>query len=205
MDRLEIYKESYYKELERNDNLEDALNMPLSLVSGMLAVLFFFFTSYDYDGKCGLICRVVFLFLMCVATVFVGITTYFLTMSYNKGLKFKGYPYAYLDSLSVIDTFYDSLIKYRADSGGTVTNANEDLEQYLIKNFRDVATINVKLNATRIEYLHRAKMWIVRSLLPIVFSAAFFGYNFYMKDKNNQVEISNQTNKPIPINVINQK
>ena len=35
MDRLETYKEWYYKELERQNSLEDSLNFPFGIVSSL--------------------------------------------------------------------------------------------------------------------------------------------------------------------------
>src|ERR1044072_5236245 len=102
MDRFEFYKESYYKELERKDALEDALNMPLSIASATLAVLFFFSTSYDYelDGGCECVCRTFFLLLILASVSSIVLAGNYLTKSYNNGFKFKGYPYNYLNSLS---------------------------------------------------------------------------------------------------------
>jgi hypothetical protein len=207
MNRFDFYTESYYKELEKKDSLEDALNMPLSIASATLAVLFYFSTSYDYalDGWCGCICRITFLLLILVAFTSITIAGHFLTMFYNKGFKFRGYPYNYLRSLSEIDTFYKSLIKYHEERKESVELAKEELEQDLMEQLHTGATANAKLNDTRTEYLHKAKMWLMRSLIPLVISAGLFGYNFYMKDKKepvHQIEITNNCKKSIPFNVI---
>jgi hypothetical protein len=207
MTRFDFYTESYYKELEKKDALEDALNMPLSIASATLAVLFFFSTSYDYalDGWCGCTCRTVFLILILLAFASIIIAGHFLTMFYNKGFKFRGYPYNYLRSLSEIDTFYRNLVQYHLDQNESADLAKEELEQDLMEQLHTGATANAKLNDTRTEYLHKAKMWLMRSLIPLVISAGFFGYNFYMKDKKepvHQIEITNNSKKPIPFDKI---
>jgi len=114
MDRLSLYKESHHKELERSGILDESLNIPLSLISAILAVIFFFFTTYDYKlyGMHGQGCRFCFVGLMIGTTVFIFISGSYLTRSYNNGLRFKGYAYFYLDSLMHIDRYYRELIVF---------------------------------------------------------------------------------------------
>lgn len=95
MGRYEFYKEAYYQELSRKDVLEDALNIPLGIISAVIAALYYFFSSYDYHLEGGLefVLKILFLVLMTGSVLFILSAIYFLAQSYNNGLK--GHPYKY--------------------------------------------------------------------------------------------------------------
>src|ERR1041384_6523450 len=102
MDRFEFYKESYQREWEKSDTLDNALNIPLGLVSASLAALIFFFVSFDYDFA-SLACRVAFFISIILAVVPIFIVVYFLARSYHDG--FKGYDYKSLDYPAETDKY----------------------------------------------------------------------------------------------------
>lgn len=186
MGRYEFYKEAYYQELSRKDVLEDALNIPLGIISAVIAALYYFFSSYDYHLEGGLefVLKILFLVLMTGSVLFILSAIYFLAQSYNNGLK--GHPYKYVDKFEDINTYYNNLKNYHAQNQ-TPNQLQSDFEDFLGENFMIAVTNNVFQNQTKTAYLHKAKVNLVRSIIVIGLAAVFFGCNYYEKDNSEPV------------------
>ncbi len=188
---LELYKDWYYKELERKDSIDNALNIPFGLVSALLAVCFYLLTNYDYSLQG--IFRAAFILLVSGSIITIGIAIYFLLQSYHDF--HKGYPYKFLPHATVIDKYYNDLIQYCKDNGKPLQEADVDFENYLTDIFREAVANDSFQNHRKTASLHWGKRFLFYSVVGLVLTSFFFGYNYYKKDKNeviHKVEIVNQ-------------
>ena len=48
MDQFDFYKELYFKENERRQEVLNSLNIPIAIITALSSVAYFFITSFDY-------------------------------------------------------------------------------------------------------------------------------------------------------------
>lgn len=51
IDKFEFYKEAYYKELDRRDALTNALNVPITVLTGLIAINSYMFLNYSFTAE----------------------------------------------------------------------------------------------------------------------------------------------------------
>ena len=148
--RLEFYKENYYKELERRNSLTSEVALQgtvmIALISGIFWLLQSFATSMPYSAE--LFKLSVFIELMLITC-----TGYHLFDSYYKFSK-KGRPSAFLPKLEDIDKYYDEC-KGKADQPA--------FEGYLKRTFIRLSDTQFINNNDKTVGLTRASKWMTRS------------------------------------------
>ena len=48
MDQFDFYKELYFKENERRQEVRNSLNIPIAIITALSSAAYFFITSFDY-------------------------------------------------------------------------------------------------------------------------------------------------------------
>lgn len=186
MDDFEFYKELYQVENDRKDSAQDALGLPVAIVTGLLTFLFYLSTSYDYT-QAGVICCI-FLILMVIGAIPVMISLFYLIRAFNNivaGFEYKGLPYP-----KELFEHRRQLVEHYSKHGNGEDEANEKFIAYLTEKFAEHADHNTLVNDKKMRNIFRAKRFMVYSLVGIGLACIPFGYNFFHKtDPINRVEV----------------
>jgi hypothetical protein len=155
MANLHLYKEFYFFEINRKNELNNAVNIPVLILSVIVSIHFFVFSQ---TMSC---------LLSVVGKVFASFT--FLSISFSiyyllkSFLNFhKAHTYREIPPMTEVYTYEKKL------------NKNETFEQFLIEEFSDCASHNFEINKTRTEDLAKAKKGIFVGLITtFIFSIIY--------------------------------
>jgi hypothetical protein len=184
VNKLELYKEWYFKEIEKKKSLDDGLTFPFGIISALFAVWFFFATKYDYQTCC---CTWwLFIIFMGLFFLLMAIATFFLLKSYVN--PFKSYKYSNLPSPMQIEEYYDkSIAELKATNkpdgliGKESEVADEELEENLIKMYSDAVSNDMPENRRRLDNLYFGKLVLYCCAVALLVTSICFGHNYYMK------------------------
>ena len=182
MNKLDFYKESYYKEFEKKTSLENSLNFPFGIVSAFLGLWFYFLSNYDFksDGACNYL----FIISMSISVFSIVIAVIYLLTSYHH-LRVK-YSYGYLPEASKIDAYNKTLVEWHINNGSNVVSAEIEFEDYLVSKFIEAKDIDFKMNEKKIGFLHRGKAFLFYSILLLLVTSFLCGFNSYHKKINKE-------------------
>lgn len=196
MDRYEFLKEWYHQENGRHLSLNDSLNIPIGVLTGIFAAIFFYVTGFGYKNGNEIL---LIIFILCIGALVVlcFITAYYLLLSYNNLLK--GYVYKYLaeatkwnEHLQNLKIYYKENTIYFGDN--VDDNAEKRLREDLIEGFAQYIDHNVLNNDRKSGYLHKAKQYLFVTLIATVVTFIPFGFHFFNKEQETscqRIEITN--------------
>ena len=200
MNREEFYKELYFKEFERKRELNNSLQIPIGILSGLIAALYFLITKFDYKYSC--LNSMIFGIIIIAAIVFLSISAFHLIKALANF--HDGYPYAYLADSKDLHKFYKELKEYYeaiGEEGKTELEFCEYVLEEMIKN----TDKNQKNNKSKSYHRYKCQSHLVNSFLLISISLFPFGFNIAMKPKIKEivpVEIKSKINSDELINRI---
>jgi hypothetical protein len=183
MSRLDLYKELYFKEVEKKDALNDSLNLPFGLISALLAVWFYYSVNYDYKfNSC-----IFYIFIIClfISLILLIVAVFFLLKSYIN--LFRDYRYSILPAVDEIDRYYVQLVEWYKENKGTVQDADNEFEEYLVDIYRDASSNDSHENIRRSENFIFGKVFLYCSIVGLLITSLCFGYNYYKRDKKDTV------------------
>jgi hypothetical protein len=176
--RLEFYKENYYKEVERLSRLTNEIALQgtvmIALISGIFYLLNLFATAIPRI-------LAIFQFVTFVELVLIIVTGYYLFSSYYKFAK-KGRAYQYLPELKKIDKYYD-------DCKGISDQPRFD--KYLKDNFIEMSDKLFRNNNDKTRSLTEASKWMTFSftgaaVIVLIFFLNFIGNPYYIENQKNK-------------------
>lgn len=186
MNMKDFYKEHYFNEINRKQELTNALTIPLGvlvIIGGMAA-----FFARDFEFKSN-INSFIFAELLAVATIFIVRTIYFLISSYHN------YKYNYLPDPLDLQDYHKSLIEYHVSLGGKVEDADKEFEDVIVKKYNNCTHINTWNNDSKSEFLHKANESLIYSLVLILLCVVPYLVHYYSKpDKIQKIEIITSQN-----------
>ncbi len=163
MKNLEIYKEFYFREIDRKNELNNIINIPVLIITGIISVQFYF---YSQKIENYLIIYLEFLSLICLLSIIYSII--YLSKSFSNF--FKNHSYKELNEMNAIYNYEKELIKEQAK----IADAESFFLEYLNEKFCDCASHNFLINKTRTEDIAKSKKGIFISLIStILFSIIF--------------------------------
>jgi hypothetical protein len=146
MDNYELYKEFYFFEINRKNELNNAINIPVLILSIIVSIHFFLFSQ---KMNCLII---LFGKVLAVITLLSMIySIYFLLKSFSNF--HKSYEYREMPLMTEV---------YLYEKG---VDKKETFETFLVEEFSDCATHNFEINKTRTEDLAKAKKGIFVGLI----------------------------------------
>jgi hypothetical protein len=193
LNRIEFLKEWFYKEDERKNSLNDSLNIPIGLLTGLIAIISYIFNEFNSLNEKPFI-RNCFYFLIIVSIIFWLISVFKLLQSYND--LYKGYSYLGFPRPSFLKDDNESLKKYYSDykddldDGISLQSLEEDNLETLLTKCLDT---NVYNNDRKSAYLHSSKIHILNCLITILLSSTLFTFNYInnKEEKIQKIEITN--------------
>lgn len=193
MDRIEFLREWYYKEDERKNSLNDSLNIPIGILTALIALIFYIFNEFNPVNE-NVCIKYPFYFFIIVSLSFWFVSAFKLLQSYNdlyKGYAYLGFPKSsFLKDENEILKNYLEEYKELLDENTTLESLEKNsLETLLTK----CLETNVYNNDRKSAYLHSSKIHMINCLLSILISSAFFTAN-YIGNKNEKIQKIEITN-----------
>lgn len=202
MDRFDYYKEVYYKELENRNDINNSLSLPIGLITGMIAGLFYFLTAFNYKYSVWL--SAFFISVVVISVINLVFSIYYLIQAYCKITK--GYDYSILADSSVIDSYYLELKNYYSKHLAPNTNADEESKNYLISEMVRNTDDNQKNNKEKGKHRYNCEKYLIISFIALTTAIPFFTLNYIFKPSNNIQEVKivsyplMKTDKNLPTN-----
>ena len=193
MNRLDFFKEWFYKETDRQFSLNESLNIPIGILTIVFGLLFFMFMNFSFSLEANLITEVLFLVLLCITILLGIIVVVYLFASYNS--LFVKYEYKALPSPTELNAQYKKLEQYVTENKRLLpenVTADSLYEEQLIEMFSEYIDHNVEKNDNKMSYLYQAKQFLFICVVSAMLCAVPFSIHFYSNKENIQkVEIYN--------------
>ena len=185
-EKLQFYKEFYSKEIDDRDHLNDAVSLPISIISALLAGIFYLVINFNFHGL--YLCVVVFIILLFFSCMLTFLAIYYLIRSYTsfKGkYVYKGLPY------SIELNEYNSKLVDAAVKAGHAANTGENaFDTYLKDKYVAFVDHNARINDTRRALFVTSKKMLVFAVFSISLSFIPYIVNYFQKkDPVTKVEI----------------
>ena len=211
MKRLDFLKDWYQKEDDRQTALNNSLSIPIGILTGLFAIIFFLTNEFSFKEEENLWISLLFILLISSSAISWLVVIYNLFISYNKLLK--GYEYQALPFPSQLNEQYENLEKWyeeNKDQLETSDTVDSIYENQLIEMFTDYLEINISNNDTKAKHLFIAKKTLLITIIIVVISAIPYTLNKILTksdDKIHKVEIQNhkgfQTQETSKVNIQN--
>lgn len=187
MFRFNFYKEWYYKELDRRDQLANALNIPIGILTAIFGLVSYILLNFKYNSNntC-----VVSLFILFISLTILSIisTMILLLISYTHKYKFKTFPLEdflikeYINVENDVNQFnvkIDDYNKIVEDCDKIEDSERKNIEVEYENNLCNVILSFIKFNAEcndiKSFYIFRAKI-----ALLISFTLTFISLGIYI-------------------------
>lgn len=198
INKFEFLKEWFYKEEERKNSLNNSINIQLTILTAIIAVIYYCLSKFNYELNNFLFW--IFLILISITILFWLISIYYLLKSYNnlyRGFKYNGFPKA-----NFINEEYEKLEPYHKKYKKKLNKSlhhlvRDNIEQILIQSVDN----NVYINDKKSAYLHKSKIHLLNCILSLLISTLLFSLNYiaYPKDKVTTIKtINDMSNKKPP-------
>jgi hypothetical protein len=183
MNKFEFLKEWYYKEDDRKDCLNNSLNIPIGILTAVLAGIYFFSNKYNYSQESNLL-KYSFSIFATITIVFWLICIYYLLKSYNDfytGYSYKAFPSAnFLNKEEEDLNLY--LETYKDDLDPNIT-IDILIQQNVEKTLIECIDVNVYNNDRKSAYLHKSKIHLLNSILALFILSVLFTINYINHEK----------------------
>ena len=181
MDTFGLYKELYHKENDRRNEVQNALNIPIAIISAILTGVYFLLTNFDY--KLELRLSYFFIGLCLLTIVFILNSIYFLVRAFSDFTK--GYEYSGLAYPQELYNWNIELENYYKQYGNS-DDASITFEKHIIENLVKHTDHNMFINDKKYGYIYNSKKYLISGLITILFAMFPFGYNYIYKKENIQ-------------------
>jgi hypothetical protein len=158
MDSYQFYKSIYDRELTRRKDLDSAINLPLTILSILVAANSYLIKQVNFRDKSYLGIIGVIVSILIFGTF--AITIFFLTQSYNNF--FKGFAYRNLGLTTDIRNYEIEISKY---NNKIKEQEKIIFENVLINKITSITDNHIILNDKRMYSLYVARTFIIVSMI----------------------------------------
>lgn len=167
MNDLQFYKSIYDRELNRRKKLDDSISIPIGIISLLIGLVSFYYTSDEY--KLIIEDSVFALILIGITIILLTLSIFFLVKSYNNFLRGFSYP-----NISLLKSVRDFQKVEIPEYNKLVTKEKQiDFEEELIDKLISITDSNTVINDSRSKSLYRAKTFIILSLITLFITSIF--------------------------------
>lgn len=180
MDQLEFYMELYHKENDRKPTIQNALNIPIAILTAISTGTYYFITTFDYGVEQFL--NYIFIIISSAAIVCIVLAIYHLIRAFrdfSKGYEYTGLPYT-----KELFEWKKQLNEHFEKHGKGQKDADEHFKRYLLENLIEHLDHNMYVNDEKSRFIWQSKKWLVFGLVLTLINAIPFGYNFFNKQEN---------------------
>lgn len=182
--------EWYYKEDERKYALDNSLNIPIGILTALVAGIYYLITKYNYLVE-NLIYKVIFIILISITVFFWIISIIYILLSYNN--MYKGYSYDYLPCTDFVKKEEENLKPYYEQHKTYLTENNITIEELIENNVNEVLSdcINKNMinNDRKANYLYLSKIYLINCVVTIFVTGIFFSINYIKHEKEETYNI----------------
>jgi len=176
-DRFEFIKDYYFRELNRRNEINGSLSVPIGLITALTGGVSYLLTNFDYHVK---------LWLTIFFVIATGAGLLFLICSvYNLIIAYSNFPHPY-DYFLIADL--DELEKYRVglneyyESTPALENKSEkEWEDYIISEMVKNTGLNQRSNKKKFRFSYLCEKNLIRALISISCSVPFYSVNYALK------------------------
>jgi hypothetical protein len=182
MNDPEFYKDLYFKELERSDQILNLFNIPMTLLTILSSGCFYFITNFDYSvGKCQTAFFLAFITGIILCLIY---AMYFLIVAYggfSKSYEYNGLsdPHALNIWKKELETYYE---KYFQDKA----KAEVQFQDFIRESMFEITQHNMEVNDEKHRLIYRSKKSLVYALILSLITLVPFGYNYFNKEEKIQ-------------------
>ncbi len=195
MKKIDFLLNWYYKENERRIALENSLNIPITILTALIAGIYFFVANHDYESN--KILTLVFTLLIFLTIIFWIISIVYLINSYNnffKGFSYKTFPNAnFLDiEIKNVNDYYT---EYKEELDKTKFKPVKQIENNISEFLKECIDYNCLNNDKKSNYLYKCKSYIIFCVISLFLSSIIFSYNKLQKKINNYEQKTTTSSK----------
>ena len=175
---LDFYKELYFKENERRQEVTNSLNIPIGVNTALLSGTYFLISSFDY--KLEYFLSGVFVLMISVSLISIIISCFYLIQAFknfNQGYDYTGLPYP-----ADLNNWYSELDDYY---NGNKQKTNIHFEKYLVEQLAKHTSHNMFVNDQKHAQIYKSKKYLIVALITTLFSLIPYEYNYF----NNQTAV----------------
>ncbi|MEJ0056816.1 MAG: hypothetical protein WDN75_14865 [Bacteroidota bacterium] len=178
-DRFQFYKDSYYRELDKQAEINASLSLPIGLITAFVAGLYYLLSNFNFSFAGWTM--TFFLVATIGAIAFLLTSVYHLIMCYNKIPH--GYTYLQIADAQAIEDYYESLTNHYINNPDEAGNTKQETQEYVTLEMIKNTDANQKNNKEKVKFRYNSEKWLIRSFLAICLSLPFFGMNFSQTPK----------------------
>ena len=182
-EKLDFYKELYFREFDDRNNLNDAISLPISIISALLAGVFYLVTSFDFSKDLSAD-NIFFLIPLTICVLLTYGSIYYLILSYTSfrgKYDFIGLPYA-----EELNKYNIKLTTQSMKKNNSSEEGEKAFEEYLLKKYVEYADRNTRVNDKRRGLFLRSKRMLIFGIIAISVSFIPFIKKHLEKDENIQ-------------------
>lgn len=183
-------KEQYYFELNRRQQIEGAVTLPIAVLTGLTGVAFSFVKLFAYSSG-----YLTYIFLVCVLAAFLALIAafYYIVRVMHR------YKYLVLPSCNDLLAYSTNNKAYYRALNRSESEAEKEFEDELERSYAEAASVNMENNISRAAFLYRANIGLVLGVIFMALSAVPFTVSEARRPRDVQrIETVNftQTEKP---------
>ncbi len=178
MNRISFLLEWYYKEIDRKNQLENSLNIPISVLTALVAGIYYLIVNYKYTDENSVL-KWLFIVIISISAIFWMISICCIFFSYNKF--YKGYDYNDFPHANFIKEEEDKMKKYyddnkrKLDRDVTIEKLVQNNVEKILSGCIDNYIAN---NDKKTKGLYFCKVFLIHCIIAIFFSLILFGINY---------------------------
>jgi hypothetical protein len=163
MKNIEIYKEFYFREIDRKNELNNIINIPIIIITGIVSVQFYFYSQQIENSL-----KIYLVVLSIISALSILYSIFYLLKSFSNF--FKNHSYKELNEMNSIYKYERELLKEQKE----IADAESLFLEYLNEQFSDCASHNFLINKTRTEDIAKSKKGIFISIICTIFFSIIF-------------------------------
>jgi hypothetical protein len=177
-DKFEFYKDFYFKELDKRNEINNSLSLPIGIITTLIAGVFYLSTNFNYDCQSlgHIIVAFIFVILVVTGIVFLIVAVYDLVKSYTDFPK--GYEYFLLPDTNEIDDYEKKLQEYYSKNPEMPNTANEEVKEYILSEMIKNTGQNQVNNKRKSKFRYLCEKNLIISLMIITASFLLFIANY---------------------------
>jgi hypothetical protein len=196
MDYYEFYKELYHKENDRRQEVINALNIPLAIITALATVVYILTTTFSYTVHW--VASVLFILGILVTVGNLVTAIYHLSQAFvdlSRPYEYTGIPFSkqLFDYRKTLETFVAQNFAGQPDLD---KKTDEYFKQYLIENFVEHIDHNTYVNDQKHRFIFNSKRSLIYCLISCLLTLLPFWWGYFCKeDEIHKVEIVHQNQR----------
>lgn len=176
-DKFEFYHDYYFRELDRKNEINSSLSIPIGLITALSGGLSYLLTNFEYHLNLWL--TIPFMIATGAGLFFLILSVYNLIKAYTN---FPGrYEYILIADVDVIERYHGDLKKYYASKPSSPNLADQEFEDYIVSEMVKNTGVNQRNNKKKTKFSYNCEKYLISALILISLSLLFFSVDYGLK------------------------